>query len=87
MPTSSTLDVLTVLTVYGLLLEEVAWQIVTLSDGVALAPGRTMNAVMPRVPASPIAPAIPQCMRREGCAPFGMMLSVPVTDMRLPRRR
>lgn len=68
-------------------MDAVAWQIVTLSDGVALAPGRTMKAAMPTKPAIPIAPATPQRVRREGRALSGMVLSLPVVDMRLPRRR
>lgn len=62
-PTSSTLDVLMVLTVYGLLVAEVAWQIVTLSDGVALTLGSTMKALTPRAPTRPIVPATPHRTR------------------------
>ena len=52
-----------VLTVYGLLVAEVAWQIVTLSDGVALTLGSTMKALTPRAPTRPIVPATPHRTR------------------------
>jgi hypothetical protein len=57
------LEVLIVLVVYGLLVDDVAWQIVTLSDGVALTPGMTMKAPTPRAPARPMAAATPQRVR------------------------
>ncbi len=63
MPFSSTLEVLIVLTVYGLLVDDVAWQMVTLSDGVAPTLGITMNALTPSAPARPMAAATPHRVR------------------------
>ena len=46
-----------------MLLDDVAWQIVTLSEGVAPTPGATMNAVTPRAPATLMAATTPHGVR------------------------
>jgi hypothetical protein len=81
---SSTLDVLIVMATYGLFVEDVAWQIVTLSDGVALTLGITIRALTPIAPMRPMEAAIPQRARCTELEPEGLWL---LLDIEAPRRR
>ena len=75
-----------VFTTYGLPVADVAWQIVTLSEGVALTPGITMKALTPTAPTRPIVAATPQRTRWDGPCGDGAASYREVCDMRLPRR-